>query len=67
MSDKANKVYDHRDITQRYCPHIDDNVVVVRDLDRRPDEYECLSSHLCMNSVSKSAESCKRRRNQANR
>ena len=48
---------DPRDILQRYCPHIDDNVVVVKAYDKKPDEYECMSSHLCKE---KSITGCKR-------
>lgn len=52
-----NRGHEHRDILQRYCPHIDDNVVVIKSLNKNPDEYECMSSHLCKE---KSVTGCKR-------
>ena len=53
----TNIKHEHRDILQRYCPHIDDNVVVIKKLNKNPDEYECMSSHLCKD---KAVTGCKR-------
>lgn len=57
----TNKSPEHRDILQRYCPHVDDNVVVIKTLDKKPDEYECMSSHLCKEI---SVTGCKRLRDE---
>jgi len=54
-----NRGHEHRDILQRYCPHIDDNVVVIRKLNKNSDEYECMSSHLCK-GMDKAVTGCKR-------
>jgi hypothetical protein len=51
-----NKGHEHRDIVQRYCPNLDDNVVVIKTMDKKPDEYECMSAHLC---VKKPTAGCK--------
>ncbi len=37
------------DITERYCSHMDANVILTRinNVGSPPGEYRCLSSHLC--------------------
>jgi len=37
----------YRDISQKYCSRIDDNVIIVREVGKQIGGYECLSSHLC--------------------
>jgi hypothetical protein len=37
----------YRNISQKYCSHVDDNVIVVKDTSVSPERYECLSAHLC--------------------
>lgn len=37
----------YRDISQKYCSRLDDNVIVVKDSSVSPERYECLSAHLC--------------------
>lgn len=37
----------YRDISQKYCSRIDDNVIIVRDGVAPQGRYECLSAHLC--------------------
>lgn len=39
----------YRDISQKYCSHLDDNVILVKDYTVIPERYECLSAHLCGN------------------
>ncbi|MBR6726468.1 MAG: hypothetical protein IKL81_05725 [Clostridia bacterium] len=46
----AKRVY--RDISQKYCSRIDDNVIIVRNTAQNPAHYECLSSHLCPSNTS---------------
>lgn len=42
----------YRDISQKYCSHLDDNVIVVREGDR----FECLSAHRCGAPVDQTAQ-----------
>lgn len=37
----------YRDISQKYCSHLDDNVILVKDSSDFSERYECLSAHLC--------------------
>jgi len=44
--------YRNHNMVQRYCRHIDANVVVMRDDDLEPDEYECLTPQMCGRNTS---------------
>jgi hypothetical protein len=37
----------YRDISQKYCSRLDDIVIVVKNASMIPEQYECLSAHLC--------------------
>ena len=41
----TNRPYNH-EIIERYCSHVDDNVVMMRKRQDQ-DKYVCLSSHRC--------------------
>lgn len=60
-AEKPKRVY--RDISQKYCSRIDDNVIIVREAGAKTGDYECLSSHLCGGnaqcSINHSAEAVK--------
>ncbi len=43
--DKGKRVY--REISQKYCSHLDDNVIIVRESNYPSSHYECMSAHLC--------------------
>ena len=43
----AMRPYGNHDIVQRYCRHIDDNVVVQMGDGRKPDSYRCLTPYRC--------------------
>jgi len=42
-----SRSYRNHNMVQRYCRHIDDNVVVMRDDEMPPEEYECLTPQRC--------------------
>ncbi len=39
------KVY--KEVTERYCPNIDDNAIIIRMIDSRGETFSCLSSANC--------------------
>ena len=50
MEENRSKHREYRDIAERYCRFVDENVVVIRNIDAEAEEYECLSAHLCGDS-----------------
>ena len=52
MNQNTSEIYKsskriYRDISQKYCSRLDDNVILVKDSAASPERYECLSAHLC--------------------
>lgn len=41
------KVY--KEVTERYCPNINDNAVIIRTVDAKGETFSCLSSAICQN------------------
>ncbi len=45
--EKKYKTY--KEVTERYCPNIDDNAVIIRMVDGSGETFSCLSSANCKN------------------
>jgi len=50
--------YGNHDLIQRYCRHIDDNVVVVRDDGCEDDYFECLTKRCGGHTACRHNRSC---------
>ena len=47
MDNKKNKSY--KEVTERFCPNVGDNVVLIRTVDSTGETYSCTSQAKCKN------------------
>jgi len=47
MDKKKGVCASNREVVQRYCPQLKDNVVMLRTVGAEEDVFECLNFHTC--------------------
>lgn len=45
-----NKNKTYKEVTERFCPNLNDNAIIVRTVDARGETLSCLSSAFCKKS-----------------
>lgn len=47
--DNNNQKRDFQEVTQRFCPNLNDNAIIVRSVKSGVESFNCLSSSGCQN------------------